>query len=162
MQTKGFTLLELLITVALVAVLASFALPSFRATVQNNQLASCSNKLIAAVQLAKSEAVTLRQTIVVASDLAATNQPAFRIGTDPDGGNDVDDADIMQTFECQGDGVTITPNLNFISFGSSGFRADGQGQKVFMACNELGRGVNITVSTGGAVTTADAADGSCP
>lgn len=55
--SKGFTLLELMITISVIAILAAIALPSFQATLRSNRMATTSNELIAAMSLARSEAV---------------------------------------------------------------------------------------------------------
>jgi type IV fimbrial biogenesis protein FimT len=54
---RGFTLIELMITVSLVAILLSVAIPSFREVIQNNRAASQANALLAAFNLARAEAV---------------------------------------------------------------------------------------------------------
>lgn len=56
-RSKGFTLVELMITIAVVAIMSAIAYPSFQATLRSNRMATTSNELIAALSLARSEAV---------------------------------------------------------------------------------------------------------
>lgn len=53
----GFTLVELVITLAVVALLVALTVPSFRSTVQNNRATAQSNKLVTALNLARGESV---------------------------------------------------------------------------------------------------------
>ncbi len=53
----GFTLVELMITVAVVAILAAIAFPSFQATIRSNRIATRTNEFMASVALARAEAV---------------------------------------------------------------------------------------------------------
>lgn len=53
----GFTLIELMITVALAAVLMTLAAPSFVQYQRNSELTSLTNSLLAAINTAKSEAM---------------------------------------------------------------------------------------------------------
>ena len=164
MRVSGFTLLELLVTIALVAILASFAIPAFQSTVQSNRLLSCSNKLVAAVQFAKSEAISTKQTILVESLLNPSGTPLYRVGSDGDSNNSVSDDELLQQLSCEGDGLTASNSLGtgFISFGPTGFRNDGFGEVVFTTCNTIKNGKAFRVSIGGAVSSSDAPAGSCP
>ncbi len=53
----GFTLIELMVTISLLAVLLGIGVPSFQATIQGNRIATTANDMVAALHLARSEAV---------------------------------------------------------------------------------------------------------
>jgi len=67
----GFTLIELMITLALAAIILSLGIPSFRDVIQNNRAATQSNELIAALGLARSEAVRRGANVILCP---STNQ----------------------------------------------------------------------------------------
>ncbi len=54
---EGFTLIELMITVAIVAIVVGFAVPSFMQMIANNRTSSYANELVASLSFARSEAV---------------------------------------------------------------------------------------------------------
>jgi type IV fimbrial biogenesis protein FimT len=62
---KGFTLVEMLVTVALVAILATVAVPSFAELIRSSRATTQANELIGALALARSEAITRAQPVAV-------------------------------------------------------------------------------------------------
>ncbi|ARZ76352.1 hypothetical protein CCR98_20020 [Stenotrophomonas sp. WZN-1] len=63
--SSGFTLLELMVTVAVLAILVTVALPSFSAMIARNQIAVAGNDLIAGLQLARHEAIRRNTAVQV-------------------------------------------------------------------------------------------------
>lgn len=64
-------MLELVITIALLAIVTALAAPSFRNAIQNNRVTAQSNDFVLAMQLARTEAVKRgRPVSVCASDVA--------------------------------------------------------------------------------------------
>lgn len=63
--TGGFTLIELMVTLAVGAILLAMAVPSFRTFVQNAQVNNTADSFLAAIQRARSEAITRGDTVVL-------------------------------------------------------------------------------------------------
>ena len=53
----GFTLIELMVTIAIVAILLAIALPSFESSIRSNTVATTTNELMGSLALARSEAI---------------------------------------------------------------------------------------------------------
>lgn len=61
----GFTIIELLMTVAVVGILIAVALPNYNQFVKNNCLTATTNSLVSSFQLARSEAIKRRTPVGV-------------------------------------------------------------------------------------------------
>lgn len=64
-QSRGFTLIELMIVVALLGIFAAIAVPSFTSFINNNRTQSASNELLSLLQYARSTAVQNNSTTIV-------------------------------------------------------------------------------------------------
>lgn len=64
-KTQGFTLIELMVTLAILAILAMVALPSFRDTIRRNEVNTASNALLAGISYARSEAIDRGQVVTM-------------------------------------------------------------------------------------------------
>ncbi|MGJ7458440.1 GspH/FimT family pseudopilin [Halomonas sp. RA08-2] len=62
-RQSGFTLIELLVTIAVVAILATVAVPNFQSMVARNQISTDFNKVLSVMHYAKSEAAKRRENI---------------------------------------------------------------------------------------------------
>jgi prepilin-type N-terminal cleavage/methylation domain-containing protein len=67
-RQKGFTLIEMMVVVVLVAILAALALPSFTTMIANQRVTSAAQELLTLLQFARAEGVYKRtQTTVTAT-----------------------------------------------------------------------------------------------
>ena len=64
-KIAGFTLIELMITIALAGILAAIGLPSFTDTISRSRLTTNINELVASMNFARSEAVKQNRSITV-------------------------------------------------------------------------------------------------
>lgn len=81
-RVRGFNLIELMIGIAVAAILLTIAIPSFTATINRNRLATAANELVASLQLARMEAVRHGARVVVcASEDAYAVAPTCNPGS---------------------------------------------------------------------------------
>jgi len=129
---NGFTIIELMITVFVVAIVAALGTPTFISTIQNNRLASQTNTLLSSLNYTRSEAVKLGSTVSIcsSSDLATCNNSAnwetgWIIFRDTDSSGTLNGAEtVLRIHEALEGGNTLrtsgfssTSNLSFNSRG---------------------------------------------
>jgi general secretion pathway protein H len=77
---RGVTLLELLIVLAIMAIVAGFVIPMFGGPVSTSELRSAARQLAAGLRLAQSEAVSQRRQTFLVLDVAGKR---FKVDNDP-------------------------------------------------------------------------------
>lgn len=70
-KSKGFTLIELMIIIAVIGIVAAIALPGFKSIIDGRKLVGASDTLYAALLYARSEAIKQNQTIQFQFDTGA-------------------------------------------------------------------------------------------
>ena len=70
-RQRGFTLIELMITLAIAAILLTVGVPSFQEMMRNNRAATQANEILTALNFARSEAVKRGQNVLLCP---STNQ----------------------------------------------------------------------------------------
>lgn len=129
---KGFTLLELIITLAVAGILMGLAAPSFTTIIKNNRLIAHNNELLTALSLAKSEALKRGQSVSVckrniagnACDSTKTWSDGWLVFSDQDGDGVVDGGDndeIIRVYDSLTNNITLSYSLNQVTFSGLGF-----------------------------------------
>ena len=133
----GYTLLELMVTLAIAAILLSVAIPNFTAIIVSNRLTTYANELMTALSFARSEAI--KRAIQVTVRNKGTSQhweSGWIVFVDIDASNTFnDDGDatlcevgedcLLRTYDALPSDYTITtgnsPYKDFASYTSSGY-----------------------------------------
>lgn len=85
MRSRGFTLVELVITVAVAGVLLAVAIPSFTQTISSNRLTATANQMVAGLTTARIEAI--RRNAVLS---AAAGRTSVQFCSNTTGNNTAD------------------------------------------------------------------------
>lgn len=119
MRTQyGFTLIETLVALAILAIVVSIAAPSFNRTVQSNRAAVASNELVGALQIARSEGLKRRADVTLCRRNTQGN--ACENGTDWAAGWLLIQGNlVIQVWESI-NGITLTGPSAGITFRSNG------------------------------------------
>ncbi|PCI17536.1 MAG: hypothetical protein COB62_07500 [Piscirickettsiaceae bacterium] len=152
---KGFTLIELMITLVVLVITLSIAVPNFMTWIKNNRIDSNTRALVGALQVARSEAVSRQSVITIDSGGDWTD--GFTIYTDTDAAGNTLRVAATDTlikdldFTMQGITVNSNDNNNFISFTNTGLLNEGNNQRVIAICDDRGaaEGASITINLTG-------------
>ena len=158
----GFTLIELMVTIAVGVILLTLAAPSFQDIIQNNRVTAQANDFVTALNLARSEAIKRGVSVTVCKSNDGTScggagvnwQDGWIIFLDIDGDGTVDTADgdvILRTHEPLPTGYTLRSGSRIrVTYSAGGFSIGFNGTWTFCDPNKnlkRARGV-IVVNTG--------------
>ena len=148
---QGFTLLELLITIAIVGITMAIAIPSMGEFIKNDRLTSFRNTLHIDLMLAKSKAVERNQQVIVcASSNGATCSGDFSQGwivavdTNNSGAIDNTDEQLKVQTAITGDISFNAGALSSITYDSRGFTPNSIG--TISVCDDRGASHARTIS----------------
>lgn len=129
-KDAGVTLVELIVAVAIIAILAGFTVPAFTNTIRNNRLAAASNTLLASLQFARSEAIKrgIRVTLCKSADGSLCSkdggyEQGWLVFEDRNGNAQVDGGEtIIRVMEGQAMSISgNTPVRHYISYMPEGW-----------------------------------------
>ncbi len=158
-KNSGFTLAELLITMAIAVILLTIAAPNFSNMVADNRLTSATNEFVSAIALARNVAITRkRNTYITALSPTNTNEwgaGGWVVWSDDDGDDTRDAGEDVRIY----DAVNSVVNINSpgdstdtnIVYEASGIRQPGGTTPLLISIcdsrsDETGREITITLA----------------
>jgi type IV fimbrial biogenesis protein FimT len=159
---SGFTLVELMITVSVAAILLSVAAPSFRDTVVRNRLTAATNEFMAAINYTRSEAIKSGRSVTLcksSSGTACTTGTGSQwesgwiafVDSDADGTLDSGET-LLRAWPAFPTGYTLRTNstnfTNFLRYNALGAVANNSVGGTFVTCynNQTTDAKSITIT----------------
>lgn len=175
-KATGFTLVELVVTLAVAAMLVAMAAPAFSTYIKNNRIIAATNHLVAQLQYARSEAVSKGQPVVLARTGATAKDLSkgwiiYTDGSATVGGSKYTASEdtLLKSFEGYGSSnITLNSNAagnQWIAYSSRGLLWENPGVSVVIAvCDDRGvtQGRLITISPTGRSRVTDSTDATTP
>lgn len=150
-NSKGFTLIELMIVLAVGAILMSIAVPNFTTTIKNNRLTTQANELITTLNYARSEAIRRGASVSVDSSDASANWHNGWVVKDSDN-------NILRNHQAFEGSSTLTGGTSSLSYRGTGFISGGAAITFTLCDDRTGEtGRTITISLTGRPQVSDAA-----
>ena len=135
-RSRGFTFLEMVVAVAVLAIGAAVVLPNFQRVVFSQRVSACANELIAAFQMGRMEAVRRRTRVVACPSLngtacAGTDWLRTIVFVDTDrNGDRASTEPVLRAVDFRDMGVRVTQTAGStparVVFTPSGFQRSGQ------------------------------------
>lgn len=164
-KNKGFTLVELMITLAIAAILVGLAAPSFNDLIKDSRLTTQINSLTASLNFARSEAIKRAITVTVCKsddgeECGGNWNQGWIVFEDinGDGAVDADDTIIRVNSVLTSGNTLVFPEKNRVTYQPDGF-AIGY-NSTFKLCDDRGytKAKGLVVSNTGRVRIAEQSD----
>lgn len=159
MGPRGFSLIELMVTVSVLAILLALGLPSFQSSLQSNRVSTANNELVAAFALARSEAIRNTQGSGVCPSVSGTEcdedgqwSDGWIIWNDENSNGELDDDEEVVRIRQAIRRIDFSGDASPIAFDSRGRLLDGGDVQIDFQPNqcpegrELKRSLSINAS----------------
>lgn len=170
MQRNGFTLIDLILTLSIVSILISIALPNFSAQIKQAQVKTATNSLLEAINLTRTQAVMTNKRATIRKQNEWSEGWEIFIDADNDGIRDANEQLIKMQEKFNGIKIVtnrpITNNVSYIGTGesrsASGTSGGGFQAGTFTICpTAKGKGVQLILARGGRVRVAKIDEDKC-
>nr|WP_255595780.1 GspH/FimT family pseudopilin [Lysobacter sp. BMK333-48F3] len=136
-RAAGFTLIELMVTIGIAAILLALALPSFTESIRSNRVSTATNQMLATFNLARAEALRSKSRAWICphagGNACGTNwNQGLLIWTDENGNGSHQDLTETKRVIEQQEGITlaIDPTIAAIGFDDRGRAVEKTGNSV--------------------------------
>lgn len=119
-SSKGFTLVELIVTVAVLAIILSIAVPNFSELIRANRAQTQANLLLNAFNLARSEAIKRGAAVRVSALSNGDWHRGWRVWADSNGNGTFDNGEMLRLFPAWEGGETLTSQVTQVIFSAEG------------------------------------------
>ena len=139
MHNKGFTLVVLMVGIAIVAIVSAIALPSLTAFIDSTRFSAKANDLVAALNYARSEAVKRN------ADVSLCPSAGCGASSWSGGWQVISNGTVLQVYPSLSSGVTLTTTSGFLVYKPSGqstarsFSLCGSGRSRSIQISQTGR-----------------------
>ena len=166
-RITGFTLIELMVTIAVAAVLLAIGLPSFQGSLRSNRAATATNEMIASLALARSEAIENKGGGAVCSSSNGTAcvgnwSDGWLVWADANGNSTLDAGETVLRYSQGNPRLTVNNSSGTVAFDPRGRSRAAGNQTLTLRPDECGSQPlqrTLTVNASGQVTIVK---GACP
>lgn len=163
-MSNGFTIVEIMITISILAILTALAMPSLVQFMARNELVGTSNALISGINLARTEAVTRSTAVGICPSTNGNTcaggawESGFLVFVDDDNNSSFNGGEELIRAESgfTNPAITIAGTAgvdNGITFTADGILAAvGGGGTIDLTHDTTSIGIRITVNTGGQIS----------
>ena len=168
-KNRGFTLIELVVTICILGIVMAIAIPSFTSTIRNNTIASISNNMIASLNYARSEAIKRNTPVSVCAPTDSSYSACgsnwslgWLVFVNPNGANVVVNSTAapllrVEAITDQSINLTTSPSVGIATYNGSGFPAQNTANVVFTikatgCTGDAGRQISISMTGRSSVT----------
>ena len=103
--SMGFTLVEMMVVISIIAILAAIAIPSFQSLIRNERVKSASYNLFASLTVARSEAIKRNADVTIAPVTAGSWQDGWQVSA---GGNVIKNQEALSGIAVSGAPASLT------------------------------------------------------